>query len=66
MQPNMDLKVIFKFYFIYLKDSSNLLLFVLADFTDESTIFVVGFSELWTETAPSLEQEHNPASTSGK
>lgn len=55
----MDLKVIFKFYFIYLKDSSNLLLFVLADFTDESTIFVVGFSELWTETAPSLEQEHN-------
>lgn len=44
---------------MYLKDASNVLLFVLADSTNGPTTLVLGFSELWTDTTTVLKHGYN-------
>lgn len=58
-------RLILKFVLIYLKDASNVLLFVLADSSNGPLTLVLGFSELWTNETAALKQEHNPANVSG-
>jgi len=55
---NMDLNLILKSLFTYLKDSSNVLLFVLADCTNGPTTFVLGVFELLRDTTTALKPGH--------